>query len=123
MDITRLVELLPSSVKCDMIDFVTVKLKDGRVATRILLDRLLTAEEKNIMKSKHFSGLDCDFHLTSKFFRNSYLTCGRYFHLRITARISKLAPLEAFAPIVHVCFLEALAVIVLSDALILTPVF
>lgn len=59
MDITRLVELLPSSVKCDVIDFVTVKLKDGRVATRVLLDRLLTAEEKKIMKSKHFVGLDC----------------------------------------------------------------
>lgn len=59
MDITKLVELLPSSVKCDTIDFVTVKLKDGRIATRVLLDRLLTAEEKKSMKSRHFVGLDC----------------------------------------------------------------
>ena len=59
MNITKLVELLPGSVKCDTIDFVTVKLKDGRIATRVLLDRLLTAEEKQSMKNKHFVGLDC----------------------------------------------------------------
>ena len=59
MNITKLIELLPGSVKCDTVDFVTVKLKDGRIATRVLLDRLLTAEEKKSMKSKHFVGLDC----------------------------------------------------------------
>ena len=59
MDITRLIELLPDTVKADVQDFTPVKLKTGKYATRVLLDRLLTDEEKKQMKSKKFVGLDC----------------------------------------------------------------
>ena len=59
MNITKLIELLPDSVKPDIADFVQVKMKDGKIGTRVLLDRLLTDTEKQAMKSKHFVGLDC----------------------------------------------------------------
>ena len=59
MDITKLIELLPDSVKPDIADFVQVKMKDGKMGTRVLLHRLLTDTEKQAMKSKHFVGLDC----------------------------------------------------------------
>ena len=59
MNITKLIELLPDSVKPDIADFVQVKMKDGKMGTRVLLDRLLTDTEKQAMKSKHFVGLDC----------------------------------------------------------------
>lgn len=59
MNITKLIELLPDSVKPDTVDFVQVKMKDGKMGTRVLLDRLLTDTEKQAMKSKHFVGLDC----------------------------------------------------------------
>ena len=59
MNITKLIELLPDSVKPDTVDFVQVKMKDGKTGTRVLLDRLLTDTEKQAMKSKHFVGLDC----------------------------------------------------------------
>ena len=59
MNIAKLIELLPDSVKPDTIDFTPVRMKDGRTGTRVLLDRLLTDTEKQAMKSKHFVGLDC----------------------------------------------------------------
>ena len=59
MNIAKLIELLPDSVKPDTVDFVKVKMKDGKTGTRVLLDRLLTDTEKQAMKSKHFGGLDC----------------------------------------------------------------
>ena len=59
MNIAKLIELLPDSVKPDIADFVQVKMKDGKIGTRVLLDRLLTDIEKQAMKSKHFVGLDC----------------------------------------------------------------
>lgn len=59
MDITNLIEKLPTSVKLDITDFNDVKLKDGRYATRITLGHILTDEEKAKMKNKHFLGLDC----------------------------------------------------------------
>ncbi len=57
--IAKIIELLPDTVKCDTIDFTDVRLKDGRIATRVTIDRLLTSEEKSQMQNKHFIGLDC----------------------------------------------------------------
>ena len=59
MNITKLIELLPDSVKADTVDFIQVRMKDVKTGTRVLLDRLLTDTEKQEMKSKHFVGLDC----------------------------------------------------------------
>lgn len=59
MNITKSIELLPDSVKPDTVDFVQVKMKDGKTGTRVLLDRLLTDTEKQAMTNKHFIGLDC----------------------------------------------------------------
>ena len=48
MDITILIDLLPDSVKNDVVDFNDV------------MDRILTEEEKQEMKkNKHFIGVDC----------------------------------------------------------------
>lgn len=62
MDITKLIELLPDSVKKDIVDFADVKLKTGKSAIRVTIDRLLKDEEKAKMKSKRFVGLDCVAH-------------------------------------------------------------
>lgn len=51
LDITKLIDLLPESVKKDIQDFTDVKLKDGRLATMVLLDRLLTDDEKKTLSS------------------------------------------------------------------------
>lgn len=59
MNITKLVDLLPESVKLDTIDFQPVKMKDGKTGTRVILDRVLTDTEKQQMTSKNFMGLDC----------------------------------------------------------------
>lgn len=59
MNITKLIELLPDSVKCDTVDFKDVRLKDGRSAIRVTIDRLLTQKEKEKMTSKRFIGIDC----------------------------------------------------------------
>lgn len=58
MDITSLIELLPESVKLDTMNFKDVMLKDGRPAMRVTMCRLLTEEEKAVMrKQKRFLGL------------------------------------------------------------------
>ena len=59
MKIDKIMELLPDTVKCDIIDFTPVKLKDGRRAERITLDRLLTPAEKSTMHHTHILGVDC----------------------------------------------------------------
>ena len=59
MNITKLIELLPDTVKQDIIDFTDVKMKTGKNGTRVILDRLLTDTEKEQMNNKHFVGLDC----------------------------------------------------------------
>ena len=59
MNIAKLIELLPDSVKPDTVDFVQVKMKDGKIGTRVVLDRILTETEKQQMVSNHFRGLDC----------------------------------------------------------------
>lgn len=59
MDAVALIEMLPDSVKLDVVDFQTVKMKDGEVGTRITLDRILTDAEKAQMVSERFRGLDC----------------------------------------------------------------
>ena len=46
MSITKLIELLPDSVKCDTVDFKDVRLMDGRSAIRVTIDRLLTRKRK-----------------------------------------------------------------------------
>lgn len=59
MDAVALIELLPDSVKLDVVDFQTVKMKDGEVGTRVVLDRILTDIEKAQMASERFRGLNC----------------------------------------------------------------
>lgn len=59
MNVAELVELLPDSVKLDVVDFQTVKMKDGEVGTRVTLDRVLTDIEKAQMVSERFRGLNC----------------------------------------------------------------
>lgn len=59
MNVSELIELLPDSVKLDVVDFQTVKMKDGEVGTRVTLDRVLTDTEKAQMVSKRFRGLNC----------------------------------------------------------------
>ena len=59
MDITAILELLPSSVKKDIMDFQPVKMKNGKHGTRILLDRTLTAAEKEKMSSPRIVVLEC----------------------------------------------------------------
>lgn len=59
MNIAKLIELLPDTVKQDIIDFTDVKMKTGKNGTRVTLDRLLTDTEKEQMNNKHFVGLDC----------------------------------------------------------------
>lgn len=59
MNAVELIELLPDSVKLDVVDFQTVKMKDGEVGTRVTLDRILTDTEKAQMVSERFRGLNC----------------------------------------------------------------
>lgn len=59
MDVVTLIEMLPDSVKLNVVDFQTVKMKDGGVGTRIVLNRILTDAEKAQMVSERFRGLDC----------------------------------------------------------------
>lgn len=60
MDITRIIELVPDTVKEDVIDFCDGRMKDGRLATRVLIDRILSEGEKEILrKNKKITGVDC----------------------------------------------------------------
>lgn len=59
MNISKLIELLPDTVKIDIIDFSDVKMKTGKNGIRVTLNRLLTDAEKQQMNNKHFVGLDC----------------------------------------------------------------
>lgn len=59
MNITKMIELLPDTVKADIIDFQDVKMKGGANGTRVILDRLLTDIEKYKMKNNHIIGVDC----------------------------------------------------------------
>lgn len=59
MNIAKIMEILPDTVKMDIIDFSDVKMKTGKTGTRILLDRILTDNEKSLMNNKHIIGLDC----------------------------------------------------------------
>ncbi len=66
LDITKIINLIPDSVKKDIIDLTDVKLKDGRIATRVVLDHLLTEDEKKALSSgrckKKIIGVDCVAH-------------------------------------------------------------
>ena len=58
MDIEKVVDLLPESVKYDTMNFEDVMLKDGRPAMRVTMCRLLTENELKVMRNeKHFLGL------------------------------------------------------------------
>ena len=59
MDAVVLIEMLPDTIKLDVVDFQTVKLKDVEVGIRVTFDRVLTDVEKAQMKSERFRGLDC----------------------------------------------------------------
>ena len=66
MKIEKLIELLPDSVKADIINFhdnicITVKGKTHD-AIRVTIDRLLTDSEKQQMQNKHIVGLECVCH-------------------------------------------------------------
>ena len=58
MDIKKVVDMLPESVKYDTMNFEYVVLKDGRPAMRVTMCRLLTEDELAVMrKEKRFLGL------------------------------------------------------------------
>ena len=58
MDINRVVDLLPESVKYDIMNFEDVMLRDGRPAMRVTMCRQLTEEELSAMRGKkYFLGL------------------------------------------------------------------
>lgn len=59
MNIATLIERLPDSVKVDVVDFTRVKLKDGRAATRVTLDRIASDAEKEALKAAGCIGADC----------------------------------------------------------------
>lgn len=61
MDITTLIENLPTDVKGSVIDFEDVQLKNPKKdAIRVTLSRLLTDDEKAFMKrNKKIVGVDC----------------------------------------------------------------
>ena len=59
MNITSILELLPETVKKDIVNFTDVKMKTGAAGLRVTLDRLLTDTEKQKMKNKRIVGLDC----------------------------------------------------------------
>lgn len=59
MDVTSILELLPETVKQNVIDFTDVKMKTGAAGLRVTLDRLLTETEKQKMQNKRIVGLDC----------------------------------------------------------------
>lgn len=59
MNITKIIEILPDTVKMDIIDFTDVRMKSGKTGIRITLDRMLTNAEKIQMNNKHIIGLDC----------------------------------------------------------------
>lgn len=59
MNITKIIELLPDTVKKDIIDFSDVRMKDNKPGIRITIDRLLTDSEKANMQNKRIKGLDC----------------------------------------------------------------
>lgn len=56
----KLIACLPDSVKADTIDISHCKLKDGRSAVRITIDRLLTENEIDVMAlNRDIIGLKC----------------------------------------------------------------
>lgn len=59
MNIAKIIELLPDTVKKDIIDFSDVRMKDNKPGIRITIDRLLTDSEKANMQNKRIKGLDC----------------------------------------------------------------
>ncbi len=59
MDITAILELLPETVKRDIIDFQPVKMKTGAHGIRVIMDRMLTCDEKEKMDSPRIIGRDC----------------------------------------------------------------
>lgn len=60
MDITNVIEFVPANIKRYIIDYQNVRLKDGRDALRVVLDREITAEEKEqLAKIKQIIGANC----------------------------------------------------------------
>lgn len=57
--IRDLMEVLPVTVRQDIISFEDCRLRDGRGAIRVTLDRALTDGEKSEMTSKRLVGLNC----------------------------------------------------------------
>lgn len=59
MNTAKMIEILPTSVKMDVIGFKDVRMKTGKMGVRITIDRLLTDDEKEAMSgNKHIVGLD-----------------------------------------------------------------
>lgn len=60
MDIKKVVDLIPESVKYDTMNFEDVILKNGRPATRVTMCRLLTDDELAVMRGNcRFVGVGC----------------------------------------------------------------
>lgn len=50
---------IPESVMKDVIDFVPVRLSDGRMSTRVTLDRVISEEERAVLDNVAIVGKDC----------------------------------------------------------------
>lgn len=62
----NIVEILPYTVKIDIVDFHKVLLKDGRCSVRVVIDRLLTETEKEeLRKIEKIEGVDFVAHMKS----------------------------------------------------------
>lgn len=59
MNIAKMMEILPTSVKMDMVRFEDARMKTGKMGVRITINRLLTDDEKKAMAgNKHIVDLD-----------------------------------------------------------------
>lgn len=50
---------IPESVAKDIVNIVPGTLKDGRKATRVTIDRLITDDEREKLNNNHIVGKDC----------------------------------------------------------------
>ena len=50
---------IPDSVLKDIIDIMPVGLNDGRMSTRVTIDRVITEEEREVLDNVAIVGKDC----------------------------------------------------------------
>lgn len=50
--VARIVESLPDGIKCDVMDIIDVRFKNGKSGIRLMLDRVLTDDEKTELRAR-----------------------------------------------------------------------